>query len=70
METQDKYITNSEKPWGTNDSRLTVETKDKQDDRKNQITEAVVGLIMLRKEGNDSLFDKYNNSELLPVDAT
>ena len=69
VETQDKYITNSEKPRGTNHSGLTVETKDKQDDRKNQITEAAVGLIMLRQEGNDSLFDKYDNSELLPVDV-
>ena len=67
METQDKYITNSEKPRGTNDSRLTVETKDKQDDRNNQITEAAFGLIMLGQEGNDPLFDKYDNSELLPV---
>ena len=32
VETQDKYITNLEKPRDINNSRLTVETKDKQDD--------------------------------------
>ena len=29
--------------------------------------EAAFGLIMLGQEGNDPLFDKYDNSELLPV---
>ena len=29
--------------------------------------EATFGLIMLGQEGNDPLFDKYDNSELLPV---
>ena len=67
VETQDKYMTNLEKPQDTNDSRLTVETKDRQDDQNNQITEAAFGLIMLGQEGNDPLFDKYDNSELLPV---
>ena len=70
VKTQDKYITNLEKPWDINDSTLPVETKDKQDDRNNQIMEAAFGLIMLGQEGNDPLFDKYDNSELLPVGTT
>ena len=67
VETQDE---NLEKSQDINDSTLPVETKDKSDDRNNQITEAAFGLIMLGQEGNDPLFDKYDNSELLPVGTT
>ena len=67
METQDKSL---EKSQDINDSTLPVETKEKSDDRNNQITEAAFGLIMLGQEGNDPLFDKYVNSELLPVGTT
>ena len=70
VETQDENITNLEKSQDINDSRLSVKTKDKSDDRNNQITEAAFGLIMLGQEGNDPLFDKYDNTELLPVGTT
>ena len=66
VETRDKNITNLKKSQDINDSTLPVETKDKSDDWNNQITEAAFGL-MLGQEGNDPLFDKYDNSELLPV---
>ena len=67
VETQDKNITNLVKSQDINDSTLPVENKGKPDDQNNQITEAAFGLIMLGQEGNDPLFDKYDNSELLPV---
>ena len=35
-----------------------------------QQNDAAVGLIMLGHKGTDSLLDKYDNSTLLPVDAT
>ena len=34
-----------------------------------QQNDAAVGLIMLGQKGTVSLFDKYDNSTLLPVDA-
>ena len=76
METQDKTVPkrghdnkNSEQTSETIDSSLTVEIKDKWLEQKNQTNEAVMGLIMLGQERKDLLFDKYNNSELLLVDA-
>ena len=50
-----------------------VKTQDthepRQPEKKNQINDAAIGLIMLGQEGTESLFDKYDNSKLLPVDA-
>ena len=50
-----------------------VKTQDKrepkQPEKENQINDAAIGLIMLGQERTKSLFDKYDNSKLLPVDA-
>ena len=51
--------------------RLIIETENPQNMNSNPINDAALGLIMLRQERNqmETLFDKYDNSALLPVDA-
>ena len=62
--------TNLEETNGDNGvNGLTVETEDNQPEQIDQLNEAAMGLIMLGQEEKDTLLDKYDNSELLPVDA-
>ena len=69
VETPEAANINLEHPHARNEYILPVETKTKNnpDHHNEQITEAAVGLILLGQEGNDPLFDRYDNSKLLPI---